>query len=506
MLAIAMDNADHEPLRVLVIDDNPAHAEVVAEGLERVGYVCSIATSGTQGAGMIAEEDFDVIITDMRMSGVDGLAIVRKAKQTQPEAEVIVITGFDDNIGEAIKLGAAHYLPKPVNLDVLRTIVDKSAQGLLQARAVRELRRQLDEKFGFEGVIGNSPKMQEVINRLKQLAPTATTVLILGENGTGKELAARALHFNSPRKNKPFVAMNCTAMNENLLDDELFGHVPGAYTGADKPRQGRFEHAHGGTLFLDEVGDMPLNLQAKLLRVLENGEIMRIGSNEPIKVDVRLISATNQDIESMVAEGRFRRDLYHRLRVGIVRMPPLRDRSIDIPLLAEHFRKEFNRKHGKNVQRFSAEVERAFKSFSWPGNVRELRNLIESMVVQDHDGVLDFDDMDESEPLRQLKKGVVGDITMGADQLIGRPLSEVERHYVEKTLDLTNQNRTEAARLLGIGERTLYRMIQDWKLQDRIKHALGETNGNLDAAAASLRLKPAALERKMKKLGLKAGG
>jgi two-component system response regulator HydG len=393
---------------------------------------------------------------------------------------------------------------KPVNLDVLRTIVDKSAQGLLQARAVRELRRQLDEKFGFEGVIGNSPKMQEVINRLKQLAPTATTVLILGENGTGKELAARALHFNSPRKNKPFVPMNCTAMNENLLDDELFGHVPGAYTGADKARQGRFEHAHGGTLFLDEVGDMPLNLQAKLLRVLENGEILRIGSNEPIKVDVRLISATNQDIESMVAEGRFRRDLYHRLRVGIVRMPPLRDRSIDIPLLAEHFRKEFNRKHGKNVQRFSAEVERAFKSYSWPGNVRELRNLIESMVVQDHDGILDFNDMDESEPLRQLQKGVVGDLAVGADQLIGRPLSEVERHYVEKTLELTNQNRTEAARLLGIGERTLYRMIQDWKLQDRIKSALGETNGNLDAAAASLKLKPAALERKMKKLGLKA--
>jgi two-component system response regulator HydG len=327
-------------------------------------------------------------------------------------------------------------------------------------------------------------------------------VLILGENGTGKELAARALHFNSPRKNKPFVAMNCTAMNENLLDDELFGHVPGAFTGADKVRHGRFEHAHGGTLFLDEVGDMPLTLQAKLLRVLENGEVTRVGSNDPIKVDVRLISATNKDIESMVAEGSFRRDLYYRLRVGIIRLPPLRDRSMDISLLAEHFRKEFNRKHGKNVQRFSPDVEEAFKFYSWPGNVRELRNLIESMVVQDHDGILGFNDMDESEPLRRLKKGVIGERAGGADQLVGRPLSEVERYYVERTLELTDHNRTEAAKLLGIGERTMYRMIQDWKLQDQIKQALQDTKGDLAAAAEQLKIKPTALERKMKKLGL----
>jgi len=497
-----MPNDNHEPLRVLVIDDNPAHAEVVAEGLQRVGYVCSIATSGRAGAKRIEDEEFDVIVTDLRMSGVDGLTIVRKAKQTQPEAEVIVITGFEDDAGEAIKLGASHYLPKPVNLDVLRTIVNKSAERLLQARALRELRRQLDEKFGFEGVIGNSPKMQEVINRLKQLAPTPTTVLILGENGTGKELAARALHFNSPRKNKPFVPMNVTAMNETLLDDELFGHVPGAYTGADKVRQGRFEHAHGGTLFLDEVGDMPLTLQAKLLRVLENGEITRIGSNDPIRVDVRLISATNQDLEAMVAEGKFRRDLYYRLRVGTIRLPPLRDRSMDIPLLAEHFRKEFNGKHGKNVREFSKDVLKAFQANHWPGNVRELRNLIESMVVQDRDGILGFNDMDESEPLRRLKEGVIGKNGGGADQLLGRPLSEVERYYVEKTLELTNHNRNEAAKLLGIGERTLYRMIQDWRLQDKIKHALAETNGDLAAAAAHLKIKPSALERKMKKLRL----
>src|SRR5438270_10335992 len=274
-----------DPLRVLVIDDERFHAEAVAESLERVGYSCVVATSGSAGARRIEQEDFDVVLTDLRMSDMDGLAILRKAKHDLPGAEVVVITGHGDvkTAVEAIKQGAANYLTKPVDLVELRAIVERAAQKLRLARANAELKRQLDEKFGFEGVIGNSPKMHAVLAKLKAIAPTSATVLIHGETGTGKELVARALHNNSPRKNKPFTAMNCTALNENLLDDELFGHEAGAFTGAERMRKGRFEYANGGTLFLDEVGDMPLPLQAKLLRVIENKEITRIGSNEPIK-------------------------------------------------------------------------------------------------------------------------------------------------------------------------------------------------------------------------------
>jgi len=336
-----MSTESSETLRVLVIDDEASHAEVIGEGLERVGYDCTVATSGLQGAKKIDAEQFDVILTDLKMAGVDGMEIVRKARVRQPEAKVIVITGFGDvnSAVRAMKEGADHFLLKPIDLDQLRTIVAKSAEGLLRER---DFRRQLDERFGLGGIIGNSPKIQQVITRIKQYAPTSAPVLILGENGTGKELVARALHNNSPRKHKAFVAMNCTAFNENLLDDELFGHEPGAYTGADKLRQGRFEFASGGTLFLDEIGDMPLNLQAKLLRVLEIGEVIRLGSNTPIKVDVRLISATNRDLEQMIAEGKFRNDLYFRLKVGTIRLPPLRERGGDIPLLASHFLKQFN--------------------------------------------------------------------------------------------------------------------------------------------------------------------
>src|SRR6516225_5292377 len=337
-----------EQIRVLIIDDEKFHAEAVAESLQRVGYECVVATSGSAGARKIEDEDFDVILTDLRMEDMDGLAILRKAKQSAPESEVVVITGHGDvkTAVEAIKEGAANYLTKPVDMAELRAIVDKAAERLRLARANRELKRQLDEKFGFEGVVGNSPRMHKVIAKLKQVAPTSATVLIVGETGTGKELVARAIHYNSPRKEKPFVAMNCTALNENLLDDELFGHEPGSFTGADRVRKGRFEHANGGTLFLDEVGDMPPALQAKLLRVLENGEVFRIGSNEPIRVNVRLVSATNRDPEAAVAAGTFRQDLYYRLKVVTLRLPALRERREDIPLLAAHFIKEFNQRHG----------------------------------------------------------------------------------------------------------------------------------------------------------------
>jgi two-component system response regulator HydG len=497
---------DGEPLRVLVIDDEPAHAGAVAESLERVGYHCTVATGGAAGARLIERDEFDVVLTDLRMADVDGMAIVRKAKQELPDSEVIVITGYGDvrSAVEAIKEGAAHYLLKPIDLAELRAMVDKAAERLKLGRANKELRRQLDEKFGFEGVVGNSPRMHRVVEQLRNLAPTRATVLILGESGTGKELAARALHTNSPRKNKPFVPMNCTALNESLLDDELFGHEPGAFTGADRLRKGRFEAANGGTLFLDEVGDMPLTLQAKLLRVLENGEVFRIGSNDPVRVDVRLIAATHRDLEAAIAEGKFRQDLYFRLKVGIVKLPALRERKEDLPLLTNHFLKEFGQRYGKKATAIAEPVRKALAAYNWPGNVRELRNLIESMVVQDRDGVLGLDDLQDGDALQQVRAAEAP--RAGADDLVGRPLSEVERFYIERTLEMTEGNREVASRLLGIGERTLYRVMQDWKLQDRIREALAASGGDVAAAARQLGMKADALERKLKKLGQRAEG
>jgi two-component system response regulator HydG len=458
---------DNDPLRVLIIDDEKPHAEAVAESLARVGYECVIATSGKAGADKIENENFDVILTDLRMEDVDGLTLLRKAKQDLPEAEVVLITGYGDvkTAVQAIKEGAANYLTKPVDMGELRAIVDKAGERLRLARANRELQRQLDEKFGFEGVVGNSPKMHDIIAKLRDIAPTSATVLIQGETGTGKELVAKAIHANSPRKNKAFVAMNCTALNENLLEDELFGHEPGSFTGADRLRKGRFEHANGGTLFLDEVGDMPANLQSKLLRVLENKEVFRIGSNEPIKVNVRLLSATNHDLEAAVAAGRFRQDLFFRLKVVTVKLPPLRERREDLPLLTAHFIKEFNQLHGKRVQGVGEPLRRAMAAYDWPGNVRELRNLIESMVVQDHDGTLDLNDIQEGDSLRSTLSA--DNHAAGPSGLVGRPLDEVERFYIDQTLGLTGGNREEAARLLGIGERTLYRKIKKWELEKR---------------------------------------
>ncbi len=452
-----------ESLRILIIDDDAALASTIAESLERRGHDCLVCTSGRLGLEQLERDRFDLVLTDLKMAEIDGLEIVRRCKALQTDAEVVVITGFGDvkTAVEAMKLGAIHYLQKPVDLAELRAVVDQTTERLA---TVRELRRQLDEKFGFEGVIGNSPKMQKVVQYLKAYAPTSASVLILGENGTGKELVARALHANSPRRNKPFVAMNCAALNENLLDDEMFGHEEGAFTGAKGARKGRFEYAHGGTLFLDEIGDMPLSLQAKLLRVLENGEVVRIGANVPVQVDVRIIAATNKDLQQEIEAGRFRQDLYFRLRVGIIRLPPLRERKEDIPLLGAHFLRELSKRHNKPVPKVAPAVWKALEQHSWPGNVRELKNVLENMLLLDRDGELTLDDLPDDCGFKRVARPAGCEGPSAADPLIGRPLEEVERYYILKALELTGGNREEAARLLGIGERTLYRKIQQWKL------------------------------------------
>lgn len=456
--------ADSGGIRVLIVDNEAAHAQAVAESLERVGYECTVATSGPAGVKQIEQGHFDVVITDLMMNDVDGLQILALAKEQLPDVEVILVTGHGTvpSAVNAMQQGAFNYLLKPLDLAQLRAVTDKAAASLRLRRQNAELNRRLDEKFGFEGVIGNSQQMHDIIDRLKRIAPTDASVLIQGATGTGKELVAQAIHQNSPRKNKPFVALNCAALSENILESELFGHVRGAFTDASSDRVGKFEYAHGGTLFLDEVGDMPIATQIKLLRVLESNEITRVGSNEAVPVNVRILSATNRNLEDSIAAGTFRNDLYHRLKVVTINLPRLAERSQDIPLLIEHFMKQFAKRHHKTVSGITAAARRRLMAFDWPGNVRQLRNVVESMVVVDYDGVLDVDDL----PAELTGSADASEEAQGGSlsSLVGKPLSELERLFIAETLQQTGGNREAAAEMLGIGQRTLYRKIKEFQL------------------------------------------
>jgi two-component system, NtrC family, response regulator HydG len=458
------NHAFDPPAEVLIVDNDQSHADTVAESLERVGFHCRVAVSGNEGVRLIEETPFDLVITDLVMNDVDGLGILARSKAEQPDAEVILMTGHGTvaSAVEAMRRGAFNYLLKPLDIAQLRANAEKAVESARLKRTNIELKRRLDERFGFEGVIGDSPQMRDVIERLKRIAPTNASVLIQGETGTGKELVAQAIHQNSPRKNKPFVALNCAALSENILESELFGHVKGAFTDASADRIGKFEYAHGGTMFLDEVGDMPLPTQIKLLRVLENSEITRVGSNHPIKVNVRILSATNRNLEESITAGTFRSDLYHRLKVVTIRLPTLSERSQDIPILIDYFIRQFSARHGKQIRGMSPAARRKLLGFDWPGNVRQLRNVVESMVVVDYDGLLDVDDLPEEfcgppEPTGEPS-------TASLTALVGRPLIELEKLFVSETLRLTAGNREEAAKMLGIGERTLYRKIKEYGL------------------------------------------
>jgi two-component system response regulator HydG len=459
-----VDDPSSPPAEVLIVDNDQAHAETVAESLERTGLHCRVATSGKEGAKLIESDSFDVVITDLVMHNIDGLGILERTKAAQPDAEVILMTGHGTipSAVEAMQKGAFNYLLKPLDLAQLRTLTQKAAESARLRRTNLELNRRLDEKFGFEGVVGDSPQMRDVIEKLKRIAPTNASVLIQGETGTGKELVAQAIHQNSPRKNKPFVALNCAALSENILESELFGHVKGAFTDASTDRVGKFEYAHGGTMFLDEVGDMPLPTQIKLLRVIENGEITRVGSNTPITVNVRIISATNSNLEEGIEKGTFRSDLYHRLKVITIRLPTLRERSQDIPILIDYFIRQFTSAHGKQIKGVSAAARRVLLTYDWPGNVRQLRNVVESMVVVDYDGLLDVDDLPEELAGAPAPPGEPS--TASLSLLVGKPLDELEKLFLAETLRQTAGNREEAANMLGIGERTLYRKIKEYNL------------------------------------------
>ena len=460
--------ADFDPssLKLLVVDNEAAHARAMTESLEKVGYTCEVATSGPEAARLVERETYDIIITDMVMNDVDGMKILKLASERLPDCEVVMVTGHATVpvAVEAMQKGAFNFLEKPITPNRLRAIAEKAAEAVSLKRRNTELLQRLDERFGFEGIIYVSKKMQMVIDRLRRIAATDATVLITGENGTGKEIIAQAIHQNSPRRSKRMVAINTGAIAENLVESELFGHVKGSFTDAVSDREGAFQYANGGTLFLDEVGDMPANTQIKLLRVLEENQITRVGDNKTIKVNVRLISATNRPLQDMIDAGTFRKDLYHRLKVVTVELPALRERLEDIVPLMDHFRKSFLRRHDKPMAHFTPAVTKRFFSYDWPGNVRELRNFVETMVVLDTDGKLDIDDLppELADEVLEDEDGLQLPI-QGDSNLIGKPLGVIERWAIEETLRLTNDNRDEAAKILQIGARTLYRRLDQYK-------------------------------------------
>jgi two-component system response regulator HydG len=459
---MSAEPAAPRPLRVLIVDDDEGHAEALADGLELDGFSCRLAHSGQEGVDLASEHSFDAVLTDLVMHDLSGIEVLKEVRRVQPDAVVLLITGHGslETAIDAMREGAADYLQKPVRLAELRTRLAKALEASTLRRENVELRRQIDKRFGFEGIVGHSPAMQRVFEILGQVSGTSATVLVLGESGTGKELVARALHANSPRKDRRFVAVNCAALSEGLIESELFGHVKGAFTGAVSAKEGRIVYADGGTLFLDEVGDMPLATQAKLLRVLESREVQPVGGNTLQRVDIRLVAATNRDLRKMVAEGTFREDLLFRLKVVTVELPALRERAGDVPLLIEHFIGELAGQHERAVRGITPEARAALVRYDWPGNVRELRNVIENMVLLARGDLLELDDVPEG--VRE--GGQSGGRRGGGYRLAGRTLQEVERDLIEANLELAGGNREKAAALLGMGERTLYRKIKEYGL------------------------------------------
>ena len=448
---------------ILVVDDEEDHAEATAEALKRTGHRCIVATSGEEALHKLQGEDIDIVVTDLVMHEVGGMEVLNAARQKAPPAEVVMITGHGTikTAVEAMQQGAASVLEKPFEIAELRALVDRAWAAASLAQRNVELEQQLDERYGRSGLIGVSAKMQRIFDQLSFIAPTSANVLITGESGTGKELIAKAIHNNSPRRNFTFAPLNCAAISESLLESELFGHEKGSFTGASSTRKGRFEYAHKGTLFLDEISSMPMSAQAKLLRTLEEREVTRVGSNEPVPIDVRIIAATNQDLQELVDNGSFRRDLYFRLKVVTINLPTLRERKEDIPLLIDHFTRELSQIHSKQVKEVTPAVRAMLTKCDWPGNVRELRNWLESMVVVTRDDILDIDDL----PDYVERPAASAQASVPSLPPQGMSLAEAEKDLIQRTLEAVQGNREEAAKVLGIGERTLYRKIDRYGLK-----------------------------------------
>lgn len=462
--------------QVLVVDDEAEMTAMLRHYLSREGYEVATAPSAEAALAYLEDNEADLVLTDLRMGGrMDGLGLVQEIHATRPETQVILMTAFGgiETAIEAIKAGAYHFVAKPVKLPEVGALLQKALTERDLRRENRQLRQAVEERYHFGQLLGKSASMQRLFDLLERLANTHSTVLIQGESGTGKELVARALHFNSPRRHQSFVPINCAAMPEGLLESELFGHVKGAFTGAQIARKGLFLEASHGTVFLDEIGEMPAGMQAKLLRVLEQREIRPVGSDREVAVDVRVLAATNRDLEAEVLAGNFREDLYYRLKVMMVRVPPLRDHPNDIAFLAETFLQRHTETAKVGPRRFTREALRYLETYPWPGNVRELSHVIERAVTLCDGAWIDVDDFGlEDERHAQRAEAGLGHASFSPLEAGRFNLDEVTHHLLVSALHKTRGHKARAAALLGVHPRTLTRMMRRYGMPDDAEDAL----------------------------------
>lgn len=445
--------------KILVVDDEAAHCKMIETVLGAEGYEIHTANDGLTAVSAVAEKFHDLILMDVRMSQMDGIAAMKRIKEISPGIPIVIMTAYAsvNTAVNALKSGAHDYLIKPLDIDELKILVKKALHHRRLEQENRFLKERLDDRFNFDHIIGNSRAMRELFDTVALVAPAEATVLITGESGTGKELIANAIHLNSKRSERPLVKVNCAALPETLLESELFGHEKGAYTGATNRKQGRFQLANNASIFLDEIGEMSLTTQAKILRVLQEREFEAVGGTQTIQVDIRIIAATNKDLEKEIAAGRFREDLFYRLNVVSLTVPPLRERQEDIPLLADYFLKRYAEKNRRLIKGFSPRAMDLLMRHPWPGNVRELENVVERSVILAREDMITpaqfpsvIQDLDEDEK------------EVGVYLTPGRSLKEVERQMIIRTLEDTGGNRTHAAEILGISRRTLQLKLKDY--------------------------------------------
>jgi DNA-binding NtrC family response regulator len=442
---------------ILVVDDEEIIRESLSEWLSDEGFDVITAPDALKALDIIKSRDIDIMLADLKMPGIDGIELIKRAKEINPELPVIIMTAYGTVASaiEAMKVGAYDFMEKPFCPERVELIIKNLLNHQSVVKENIALKKELGKKHQFEELVGKSPKIQQVFDLIRTVAKSNATILIQGETGTGKELAARAIHAESLRHNRPFVSLNCAALPESLLESELFGHEKGAFTGAVSQKKGKFEYANGGTIFLDEIGDISPNTQVHLLRVIQEKELTRVGGNEIIKVDVRIITSTNRDLKKRAEEGKFREDLFYRLNVVPIHLPPLRERSDDIPLLARYFLRKYNTENNKEIRDFSSKVLDFFIKYPWPGNVRELENAIEYSVI-----LAKSDLIQEEHLLPQLKELPKCEEDISG----GNTLEGMEKYHIARIMKETNGNHSLAAKTLGISRSTLYKKLQEYQI------------------------------------------
>jgi DNA-binding NtrC family response regulator len=454
--------------KILIVDDQVSFCNHIQAALEMEGYSAVVAHNAEQAVAQLSSQPYDILLTDMKMPGIEGLELFKMARKIDPEISGIIMTAYGSisSAVAAIKHGASNYLQKPFEPESLLMAIEKTVRERQMLQEIRDLRREVNKKYAFGNIIGKNYKMQAIYALIKKVSDTDARVFITGETGVGKELVAKAIHFNSLRKNRPFVSINCGALAETLLESELFGHEKGAFTGAIRRKEGKFEYACGGTVFLDEVGDISPAMQVKLLRVLQEKQLERVGGNQPIEVDVRIISATNQDIQDKIKRGDFRIELFYRLNVVPIHIPPLRERIEDIPLLANHFIREFNKNFNKRILKITTQALSQLMQHTWPGNVRELENVLErAFVTTDGETIDTFillsHDMQQSETLNALPGADIDIPFKVARAMVEK---QFEKTYLMEALKRNEGNVSQTAQKTGINPRTLWRKIKQHEL------------------------------------------